>query len=541
MERFTALYLKLDRSNRTSDKLEAIRSYLREAPPEDAIWAVYLLTGRKIGRTVTSRQMRDWASEVSGFPPWLVNECYDVVGDLSETLSLLIPWENPARPAPLLHEIVEDRLKVIGKLAPAQQREMVVQTWRELSPEQRFIFHKLISGNFRVGVSGQSLVLALAGVAGVEPSIIAHRLAGNWSPEKLTMQRLLSPLSEDESPDANLPYPFMLAHALSDPPQSLGAPADWQMEWKWDGIRAQIIRRHGKTAIWSRGDELISGAFPELVHAGDGLPDGTVLDGEIVAWDEAAARPRAFAALQRRLNRKNVEPSFWPDVPVMFIAFDLLEWDGADLRKKTLAERRAHLESLFDQGKNHGRIQLSTPVQAISWEELIERMEESRRRAVEGVMLKRRDSTYHAGRPTGPWWKLKVQPYTVDAVLLAAQPGTGKRAGLLTDYTFGVWDEARTALMPIAKAYSGLTDTEISEMDRFVRAHTAERYGPVHVVEPLRVFELGFEAIQKSDRHKSGIAVRFPRILRVRNDKKPQEADTIETLRELLAISEKRG
>ncbi len=279
MERFTQLYLALDRSNRTSDKLEAIRSYFHSAPPEDAIWAVYLFTVRKIGRTITSRQMRTWASEVSGFAPWMLNECYSVVGDLSETLSLLIPFENPTHPAPPLHEIVEQRLKVIGKLSPDKQRDMLIQTWRDLTVDQRFIFHKLISGNFRVGVSRQSLTIALAEVAGVETSVMAHRLSGHWSPQTMTMQRLLAPVSEDEPRDANLPYPFMLAHALGDPPESLGAFTDWQHEWKWDGIRAQIIRRQNKTAIWSRGDELISSGFPELVQTGNILPDGdTVLD-----------------------------------------------------------------------------------------------------------------------------------------------------------------------------------------------------------------------------------------------------------------------
>jgi DNA ligase-1 len=377
-------------------------------------------------------------------------------------------------------------------------------------------------------------------MAGVEPPVMAHRLSGKWSPEKMTMQRLLAPVGEAEPLDANLPYPFMLAHALSEPIESLGPFEDWQIEWKWDGIRAQIIRRKGKTAIWSRGDELISSGFPELIHAASAMPDGTVLDGEIVAWDESASRPRPFAALQTRINRKNVEPSFWPDVTVMFVAFDLLELDGRDLRNDTLASRRASLEQLILNSLNDPCVTISKPVEAASWEELTQRMAESRDRTVEGVMIKCRDSHYRAGRPTGPWWKLKVKPYTVDAVLIAAQPGTGKRAGLLTDYTFGVWDEAKTSLVPVAKAYSGLTDAEIAEMDRFVRSHTTGRHGPVYAVEPLRVFELGFEAIQRSDRHKSGIAVRFPRILRLRDDKKPQDADTLQTLRELLAASEER-
>src|SRR5262245_33045593 len=456
MQRFTQLYLEVDRSNRTSDKLAAISSYVRTAPPEDAIWAVYLLSGRKIGRTVTSTQMRDWTADISGFPAWLVNECYDVVGDLSETLSLLIPFPDPQSPAPSLHEMVEQRLKVVGKLPPPQQRDMVVQTWRELNADQRFIFHKLISGNYRMGVSRQSLILALAQVAGVDAAVIAHRLSGNWTPQTLTLQQLLAPVGAEEPRDSNLPYPFMLAHALNDPVETLGSIDDWQIEWKWDGIRAQLIRRGGKTAIWSRGDELISGAFPELVQLTSALPEGTVFDGEIVAWNASLSRPSPFAVLQPRVNRKNVEPSFWPDVPVMYIAFDVLEQESRDLRGETLAVRRAMLEKLVASLNDNPNLQLSRFVKSSSWDELTQRTAESRDRGVEGVMLKRLDSTYRAGRPTGLWWKLKVQPYTVDAVLIAAQPGTGRRAGLLTDYTFGVWDDNKTTLVPVAKAYSGL-------------------------------------------------------------------------------------
>jgi DNA ligase-1 len=348
------------------------------------------------------------------------------------------------------------------------------------------------------------------------------------------MRQILKPTSGDDPLDETLPFPFMLAHALAEPPATLGAPDDWQIEWKWDGIRAQLLRRGGKVAIWSRGDELISGAFPELVQAGHGLPHGTVIDGEIVAWDELTLRPRPFASLQRRLNRKNVEMTFWPDVPVNLIAFDLLELGGRDLRSEPLKTRRAMLEELLANVAPASLITLSTPVGVSSWEELNERMAESRGRGVEGVMLKRVDSAYLVGRVTGPWWKLKVNPYTMDAVLIAAQPGTGRRAGLFTDYTFGVWNDAHTELVPVAKAYSGLTDAEIAEMDRFVRSHTTGRFGPVHMVEPTRVVELGFEAIQRSDRHKSGVAVRFPRILRLRDDKAPAEADTLAMLNALL-------
>lgn len=539
MHHFTQLYIDLDRTNRNSEKLEALRRYFRTAQAADAVWAVYLMTGRKLGRTINSRQMRDWSAELTGLPAWMIDECYHVVGDLSETLSLLLPPPTTDTSPPSLRSIVETRLKPLGGLAEPDQKKLVLQTWSELNAEQRFVFHKLISGTFRVGISAQSVVRALADVAGVDPAVMAHRLGGKWTPDETFMHGLMSPDDGSTPRDPALPYPFMLAHALNDPPESLGEINQWLIEWKWDGIRAQLIRREGKSAVWSRGDEMIAGAFPELIQTANSLPDGTVVDGEIVAWDETARRPMSFATLQRRLNRKGVEMSFWPDVPVAMILFDLLEWNGVDLRKEPLTTRRRMLEEFVANRPNDPLLRLSHLVEASTWESLPPLLTESRDRGVEGVMLKRLDTPYSAGRPTGPWWKLKVQPYTVDAVLIAAQPGTGRRAGLLTDYTFGVWENGQ--LVPVAKAYSGLTDDEIAEMDRFARRHTTGRYGPVHAVEPLRVFELGFEAIQRSDRHKAGVALRFPRILRQRTDKKPQDADTLQSLRDLLAVCEARG
>ncbi len=538
MDSFAATYLAIDRSNRISEKVAALVDYFRAAPPEDAIWAVYLLSGRKIGRTVTSTQLRNWIAETTGYPGWLIDECYNVVGDLSETISLLVPLGRSQGPSIPLHKVIEGELLPMGFMTPDRQRESMIDLWQKLSPPEIFILHKLISANFRVGVSRQSLINALAQVAGVTPAVIAHRISGNWKPTAQTMHRIVAPQSDSTEADASAPYPFMLAHPLTETPQTLGPFNDWQLEWKWDGIRAQLIRRKGRSAIWSRGDEDISQAFPEIIQAMSTLPDGTVLDGELVAWDQPKLMPLPFSVLQKRLNRKSVELSFWPDVAVAVIAFDLLESGGVDLRDEPLSNRRAALDQL-SQHWDRSIFQSSPLIQIADWPDLEALIAESRERGVEGVMIKRNSSAYKAGRPTGLWWKLKVTPYTIDAVLIAAQPGTGRRAGLLTDYTFGLWNQQHTELLPVAKAYSGLTDKEVEEMDRFVRNHTTGRFGPVHAVEPTRVVELGFEAIARSTRHKSGLAVRFPRILRLRDDKKPADADTIEFLRTLLLKAER--
>ncbi len=538
MDKFTATYLAIDRSNRISEKVAALVDYFRIAPPEDAIWAVYLFAGRKIGRTVTSTQLRNWIAELTGYPTWLIEESYHVVGDLSETISLLVPYGRSDDLAIPLHELIESILKPLGTMPQELQKKSMIELWKKLSPQETFILHKLISTNFRVGVSKQSLINALAEVAGVPAAVIAHRLSGNWKPTAQSMQRILSSQTDQTETDANVPYPFMLAHPLTEKPVTLGAIDEWQLEWKWDGIRAQLIRRNGKSAIWSRGDENISDAFPEIIQAMSTLPDGTVLDGELVAWDEQVQKPYPFSVLQKRLNRKSVDMSFWPDVPVAVIGFDLLEYQGIDLREKPLHERRSVLESIAGQF-DRAIFRNSEKIIVTNWEALEPLIAESRERSVEGVMIKQKTSVYKAGRVTGPWWKLKVSPYTVDAVLIAAQPGTGRRAGLLTDYTFGVWNDEQTELLPVAKAYSGLTDKEVEEMDRYVRNHTTGRFGPVHAVKPERVVELGFEAIARSTRHKSGIAVRFPRILRLRDDKKPIHADNISYLRKLLNQSER--
>jgi DNA ligase-1 len=420
-------------------------------------------------------------------------------------------------------------------LDPEAQQVLVTQTWRELDAQQRLVWHKLIMGEFRVGVARTLVARAVANVASVEPAVMAHRLMGHWQPDEEGYAQLMH--GGNGHHDIGRPYPFFLAHPLEGSPDQLGEIYDWQAEWKWDGIRAQLIHRQGQLMIWSRGEELITDRFPEVMEIGRLLPDGTVLDGEILAW--RGERPLPFAVLQTRIGRKTVSAKLRADAPTAFMAYDLLEHQGSDARALPLVERRALLEQLTATVHRDFPLRLSPIVQASSWSEIEELQATARERDVEGLMFKRRGSPYGVGRPRGDWWKWKVTPLSIDAVLIYAQRGHGRRASLYTDYTFGVWHEGQ--LVPIAKAYSGLTDEEIHEVDRFVRRHTRDKFGPVRVVEPRLVFELHFEGIQVSKRHKAGLAVRFPRMSRWRHDKQPADADSLETLRGMAQVAEARS
>jgi DNA ligase-1 len=529
MKRFTQLYTELDQTTRTSEKVAALERYFRDVPPADAAWALHLLSGKRLMRAVSTRRLRTWAAEQTQLPGWLVDECYQAVGDLSETLALLLP-DAPAVDEPL-HQVITRRLLPLADADEATQREHVAATWRAFSRQQRFVFHKLISGSFRVGVSRQLVVRALANVAGIDPAIMAHRLMGDWQPTADDYQRLLA---GDLPDDPARPYPFYLASPLEQMPASLGDPGAWLAEWKWDGIRAQLIRRQDTSIIWSRGEEIINASFPEILQIVDHLPAGTVVDGEILAWEDD--HPLPFALLQRRIGRKQVQPMLWPDVPLTFMAFDLLERDGRDLREHPQDVRRAALEKLVSTLPTQLPLQLSPSVEFEEWKALAEYRSAARERNAEGIMLKRRTAPYRVGRPRGDWWKWKVDPYAIDAVLIHAQHGHGKRANLFTDYTFGVWHNDE--LVPVAKAYSGLTDEEIRAVDRFVRQNTIGRQGPFRSVKPELVFELAFEGLQVSERHKSGLALRFPRMARWRHDKQPADADTLATLEKMLAEHE---
>lgn len=561
MRDFAQLYVELDATNKTGEKVAALERYFKTAPPDDAAWAVYFLIGRRPRQAVPTARLRAWAAEAAGIPDWLFDECYATVGDLAETMALLLPPPDDRSAAGIepiasprtLAQHVEQALLPLREAGEERQKAIVRAIWSRADAAERFVWNKLITGAFRVGVSQKLVVRALSAVSGVDEATLAHRLMGDWQPTAEFFARLIAPDTHDA--DASRPYPFFLAYALEsklptdergrlldgDPAAfadalqaALGDVTGWQAEWKWDGIRAQVIRRRGRTFVWSRGEELVSERFPEIAAIGDGLPEDTVLDGEIMPFKDGRVLP--FGRLQTRIGRKSLTRRILADVPVVLFAYDVLELNGADVRAQPLHWRREQLERLVAQAALPA-LRLSPAVPAPSWRALADLQRASRQHDAEGLMLKRRESAYGVGRIVGDWWKWKVAPYSVDAVLIYAQAGHGRRAGLFTDYTFAVWDgdpKAGGKLVPFAKAYSGLTDAEIRKVDAFIRANTLEKFGPVRTVKPALVFELAFEGIQVSARHKSGVAVRFPRILRMRPDKAIEDADTLQTIRALL-------
>ena len=527
MRAFARLYTALDETNATGEKVAALVEYFRGAPPEDAAWAVHFLVGRRPKRLVSAPALRTWAAREAGIPDWLFEESHAAVGDLAETITLLLPDTGASTDHPLAWWVEQRLLPLRGQEESVQQAEML-GAWRELGRRERFVWNKLITGAFRVGASARLVERALAAASGVDEAAIAHRLMGGWEPTPEFFRRLVSHDVSDA--DTSRPYPFYLAHPLDAAPETLGDPAAWLAEWKWDGIRAQVLRRAGRTWVWSRGEELLNGRFPEVETAAALLLDGTALDGELLPWVGSAPLP--FAQLQRRIGRKTLGRKILEEVPVVLVAYDLLEDAGEDIRALTLAERRSRLAALLARTPSAGRLVLSPAVELPTWGAAVEARERAREQGAEGLMFKRLASGYGVGRQRGEWWKWKAEPFRVDAVLLYAQPGSGRRAGLFTDYTFGVWDGDE--LVPFAKAYSGLTDAEIRKVDAYIRRHTLDRHGPVRVVQPELVFELAFEGIQRSTRHRSGVAVRFPRMARWRTDKPAAEADTLETVRALL-------
>ena len=526
MKRFATLYDAIDSTTSTNAKVAAMVAYFAEAPAADAAWAVFFLTGRRLKRLVSHPAIRAWTLAATGLEEWLLGECYAVVGDGAETSALVLDQIAVAVTEDVaLAEWVEGRILSLRDLDPAAQEARVRGWWGSLDRLQRFMLLKILTGELRVGVSQTLVVRALAQASGLPATTIAARMMGEWAPSASWFTSLLSHAHTDE--DRSRPYPFFLASPLEDPVESLGPRQEWIVEWKWDGIRAQLVCRAGSVHLWSRGEELITHRFPEIAAAATRLPDGTVLDGEVLGFRDD--RPLPFSALQQRIGRQKQVAQMARAVPVVFMAYDILEDRGTDIRHRPLDERRHVLEGHIPLP---GVLRTSDIVAAPGWTDLAALRSTSRALGVEGLMLKRRSSPYRVGRRRGDWWKWKIDPYTIDAVLIYAQPGSGRRASLLTDYTFGVWHAGE--LVPIAKAYSGLSNEEIAELDKWIRRHTRERFGPVRHVEPVHVFELGFEGIAASPRHRSGIAVRFPRMLRWRSDKKAEDADTLDNVRRIL-------
>ena len=543
MKAFAELYANLDATTSSNAKLAALQAYFRQAPPDDAAWAVYFLSGGRPRQLVPTRLLRDMATQGSGIEPWLFEESYQSVGDLAETISLLLP-ESTSTSEDGLAVWLEEKLLPLRGLPPLELAERLPALWAQLDQPSLMVCIKLITGSFRVGVSKLLVTRALAAMADLDSKRVAQRLVGytdlsNRPTPEGYLKLIAAESSDEHAQRGGQPYPFFLAHGLSQPVEQfdalLGPPADWQVEWKWDGIRAQLVKREGRLWVWSRGEELVTERFPELHNLVSGLPDGTVIDGEIVVWKDAV---QPFALLQQRIGRKTLSKKVLEDAPVAVLAYDLLEFEGDDWRNHTQAERRTQLEQVIAQC-NQPVLLPSPSLTGTSWADLAHQREASRQLGVEGMMLKAKDGLYGVGRTKdmGVWWKWKVDPFSVDAVLIYAQRGHGRRASLYSDYTFAVWDGppgTERTLVPFAKAYSGLTDEEMRKVDAIVRKTTVEKFGPVSSVTPSMVFELGFEGIALSKRHKSGIAVRFPRMLRWRQDKAVDEADNLATLQDLL-------
>ncbi len=530
MSLFADLITELSSSTKTNDKLDSLAAYFASAPDKDRVWVIALFSGRRPKRVVNSTQLLTWCIEITGLPPWLFNESYHTVGDLGETIALLLPEPSPeeraAKDKNSLSHFLEKFLE-IEKQEEQIRRNYIQDCWRYMNQNERFVFNKLITGGFRIGVSQKTMVNALAKTVDLSASVIAHRISGNWDPVTTPFQDLL--MDSAASTDHSRPYPFYLSYAFEDELEKLGEPAEWQAEWKWDGIRGQVIKRNNELFVWSRGEELMTDKFPEYHLLRDLLPNGLVLDGEIIP--SRNGQPLPFALLQTRIGRKNVTRKQLQEAPISFFAYDLLEFEGEDWRPRPLTERRAKLEEIVN-AISLSVISLSPIIEYSTWTELAEARLRARDNNSEGIMLKRKNSPYQVGRKRGDWWKWKVAPLTIDAVMIYAQKGHGRRSNLYTDYTFAVKDHEK--LLPFTKAYSGLTDKEMAQVDSFVKRNSLEKFGPVRTVKPELVFEIAFEGIQASSRHKSGVALRFPRILRWRKDKKPDEINTIEDLKEML-------
>ena len=529
MKRFAQLIKTLDSTNKTNEKVAALAQYFREAPDADKVWTIAILSHRRPSRPVKTTWLREWAADLANIPMWLFEETYHIVGDLAETIALVVPaseQENEKSLSAYLADMIALKPK-----KEAEKKAYIQQHWNRLGYYERFVFTKLITGGFRIGVSQKLMTRALHQATDIPEDELAYKLMGDWNPSTISFEELV--LAEDTSHLISKPYPFYLAYAIEGEVRALGDVTEWSVEHKWDGIRAQLIVREGEIFIWSRGEELVTDKYPELHVLQEALPNGTVLDGELLVMREGAIG--TFNDLQTRIGRKTVSKKMLQEHPVAIMAYDILEWEGKDLRKQAFQQRRNILEALLAKlPVKDVPLYLSETYSFESWQAVAEERERSREKHSEGLMLKHKQSPYQVGRKKGDWWKWKVDPLTIDAVLTYAMRGHGRRTNLFTDYTFGLWNEEKTELVTFAKAYSGLTDQEFREVDAWIKKNTLERFGPVRSVTPHWVFEIAFEGIAHSKRHKSGVATRFPRILRWRKDKKLEEANTLEDLKGMI-------
>lgn len=535
MKKFALLIRLLATGSKVNVKIKALEDYFNSAPEADRIWVIAIFSGRRPKRAMSTAMLREACIQITGTPVWLFEECYHTVGDLAETIALLLPEQTNFNEAEKSLSWYLNQLQLLASETAENKSAFVQHAWNSMSTDEIFVFNKLFTGGFRIGVSQKIMVNALAKATGQEPAVIAHRITGKWDPANSQWQDLLYSTSQNN--DISKPYPFYLAYAVETDPSELGNINDWQAEWKWDGIRGQLIKRQDELFIWSRGEELLTAQFPELYALAIQLPNGVAMDGELIVLNPNAApqhiEPLPFSLLQTRISRKNISKKQLTEAPVSFIAYDLLEYDYKDIRDTTLRNRRSLLQQMVHE-LDHPLLKLSPLIEANNWDALALQRNDARQNGSEGIMLKKKDAVYQVGRKKGDWWKWKIDPLTIDAVLIYAQKGHGRRSNLYTDYTFAVSDGEK--LIPFTKAYSGLTDKEFASVDAFVKRNAIEKFGPVRTVKPELVFEIAFEGIAESKRHKSGVALRFPRMSRWRQDKKLADINSLEDLKKMLEL-----
>jgi DNA ligase-1 len=535
MKKFALLIRLLATGSKVNVKIKALEDYFNSAPEADRIWVIAIFSGRRPKRAMSTAMLREACIQITGTPVWLFEECYHTVGDLAETIALLLPKQTNFDENEKSLSWYLNQLHLLGSETDENKWAFVQHAWNNMSSDEIFVFNKLFTGGFRIGVSQKLMVNALAKATGQEPAVIAHRITGKWDPAISNWEELLYSSSNEN--DLSKPYPFYLAYAVETDPSELGNIHDWQAEWKWDGIRGQLIKRQDEFFIWSRGEELLTAQFPELHALAMQLPNGVAMDGELIVLNPNAApkhiEPLPFSLLQTRISRKNISKKQLIEAPVSFIAYDLLEYDYKDIRDTTLRDRRSLLQQMV-QELDHPLLKLSPVIEANNWHALALQRSDARQNGSEGIMLKKKNAVYQVGRKKGDWWKWKIDPLTIDAVLIYAQKGHGRRSNLYTDYTFAVSDGEK--LVPFTKAYSGLTDKEFAAVDAFVKRNAIEKFGPVRTVKPELVFEIAFEGIAASKRHKSGVALRFPRMSRWRQDKKLADINSLEDLKKMLEL-----